>query len=199
MCFAKSNAAERARQAEEERQNRVRGGVERVNRTFSQFDDDFFAGQRENALNALNPQLEKQADDARRQLVLSLAGTGNLNSSAGARQLGDFTELFRNKQAEVGQQALDFEQGARADLEGSRSRIVQQLQATGDLGAASNAALAGAESLRAPRSVSPIGNLFEGFTQNLTARELSQRNQRRNDAVRSVFPSSGGGSSRVVG
>ena len=165
MCLKgpKDNSAQIAadnRRREEERQARIREGQAAIDEQFGQFDDTFFQGVEQSALDFFNPQLDEQFRRARDQVTFNLARSGNLNASEGARQFGDLTRTLQENRALIADRAAGDAARARADVESNRSDLIGQLSASADPSAAATGALARAQSLAAPRQFSPLGDLF---------------------------------------
>ena len=195
----RDRSAEIARQQETQRTARITQGRASIGKQFEQFDDPFFSGVEQSALDFFNPQLEDQFQTTREKLIKNLARSGNLNASTGARQIGDLQKALGEQQGIVGNRALGFANDARADVESNRSALLSSLNATADPFAAANSAAARAQSLSAPQQFSPLGDLFSKFagvaSQNIAAAQRGFRNP-----ASSLFgPSSSGGSSTIVG
>ncbi len=193
MCFGGGggNAAEDSRQIEAARAKRVREGTADINTQFEGFDDAFFGGIKQNALNFFNPQLQSQFTDTREGLIKNLARSGNLSGSAGAAQLGDLDEELGKQQALVGNKALNFAQQARGDVENTRSNLIQNLAATADPFAASQAANSQAIALSAPQEFSPLGDVFTKFAGLATPQIAAAQRGFNNSASRLFGPRSG--------
>lgn len=154
------DSAERARAEEAARQARVSAGREQIDQTFSGFDDSFFNKAAGDYSGYYNPQLDEQYVDARKKLVLNLAGTGNLTSSAGASRIGDLTKNYNKQQAEIADRALAAANDMRARVESQRSDLYGMNQTAADPAQAGSLALARAANLQAPQAFSPLGDAF---------------------------------------
>lgn len=165
MCFKppKDNSAEIARRQEAQRQAAITEGRQKIDTAFSQFNDPYYQGVQDAYLGYYQPQLEDQYAKARRQLTLALSRSGNLNASAGARQIGDLTKAYEQNRALIGNQALQAGQKARADVASNKSELYSQLSASADPAAAAATAIARADALSQPASYSPLGDLFASF------------------------------------
>lgn len=168
--------ARRARKAEEERQRRIREGTARVNELFdAQFTEPFFQGRRTSYLDYATPQLEQQYGDAQRDLTFALARGGLLDSSARASKVGDLQRLYDLNMQHVSDEALNYETEARNAVEDARASLIQQLNVTGDVQGAVNAARARSQALSQAPSFSPLSNLFSSFTEGLGNRMAHER------------------------
>jgi len=156
--------AEVARQSEVARQADTRGAIGRVDETFRQFDDPFFAGREQAYSNYAMPQVSDQYDTARKNLIFALADGGLTRSSVGAQRLGDLERDYSLRRQDVADQARGYGQQARTDVESARSGLVSQANSVGDAAASGNAALNEANRLTAAPSFSPLGALFQNVT-----------------------------------
>ena len=173
MCLPKppkpprDNSAEIARKKEEERKAKIALGRTAIDDQFAQFDDDYFDAISTGYMDFYQPQLTKQFDDARRKSILSLAGVGNLNTSAGARSLGNLQELYENNRALLGDSGIGAANRARRDIEAARSDLYAQNRAAADPSAAASSAMSRAGTLTAPMVYEPLGNVFASFISDL--------------------------------
>lgn len=185
-----------ARAAEQARQAAIRTGTENVNKTFSQFDDNFFGGISKAHADFYGPQIEKQYHDARRDLVLKLGQSGILNSTGGQRKLSDLDLAAARQRSSIADQGLSLAADARNRVEDSRSNILAQLTASADPTAAATAAAARAKSLTAPPAFSPLANLFSSFADLGTSAVIGAAH--RGETGPSLFGAKKGGSATVV-
>lgn len=168
MCIFSSppsNGANAARDAEIARENRISQGSSDINKTFSQFDDNYYNGVAKASNDYYMPQVDKQYDEARRSLVLNLARSGTLNGSAGAHDLGLLDTQYQTDKSDYANQGIAAENQQRTAVEGARSDLMNQLNASADPVAAGAAAVARAKTLSGAPVFSPIGNLFGQFLQ----------------------------------
>lgn len=172
---AQSAEAARARAEEEARQQRIRQGTADINNTFSQFNDDFYRGIRDNYTNYAIPQLTEQRDRAAKDLTFSLARSGQLDGSVRAQKTGELQKLFDLNEQQIRDQALAQENQARNNVENARADLVGTLNATGDNQQAVNSALSRATVLTQPQAYSPLGQLFTDFTAELGNQAARER------------------------
>ncbi len=191
------NSAEIARQQEAARQARIDSGLTQIEDVFSKFDDGYYGGVSQSYLDFYNPQLEDQYDDARRGLTLSLARTGNLNSSSGARKIGELTELFNKNQAQIGNQAVDVGHQARGSVESSRDELTNQLYASANPESAVDSALSRADFLSRPQVYSPLADAFGSFVDTVATGMLAEKQGYRGFNS-GLFNLPKGGSAKVI-
>lgn len=179
MCFSpkapKDNSAEIARQQEAERTARINAGRTKIDETFSQFDDPFFEKRKSSYLDYYEPQLDDQFADARRKAVLALSRTGNLNSGSGARRLGDLQQNYEMNRGLISDQALDFQNKARADVETARQDLYTTNRASADPSGAAASALARAGTFSTAPALSPLGNVFADFINSFSTGVSAER------------------------
>ena len=172
-----NNAAEEARRAEEERQQRIAQGTQRVNAIFDeQFSPSFFQGRFQNAMDYWLPQLQKQHTDAQRQLALALSRAGQLNSSVRAQRFADLQGDFETQRQAVVDRARRSLQEEKANVERSRSNLINQLASTADAEGAATQAISQARLLSEPPSFEPLEQLVQDVTAGLaTASDIERR------------------------
>ena len=162
-------ATRAANQREFDRQNDIRNGTASINKIFDgQFNDDFFGGRRKAFTDYANPQLADQYADARKELTYSLDRSGLLDSTARTGQEAKLSKLYDTNQRAVSDQALGYENTARNNVNASRSNLIGNLAATGDVSSAVNGANANAVALSSPDVYSPLSQMFSTFTSGLS-------------------------------
>ena len=203
MCMSapkipKDNSAELARQREVERAGRVTAGRAAIDEQFMPFNDGYFSGIEKSYNDYYQPQLTDQFNDARRGAILSLANSGQLNASSGARKLGDLTENYQKNMALLGDRGISSGNKARADVERNKSELYAQNRSAADPSAASSSALARAGTLQAAPSYDPLGNVFADFISNLGTGVAAERAGYKGLGLGLFNNKSGSGSSRVI-
>ena len=194
---AAAAAAERRAQ-EEARRAKIEQGTQGINAAFQAFDDPFFSGRQQAYIDYQTPFLQDQFSDAKRQLGLTLASSGQSQSSIAAKRFAGLTTDFDNARRQIFDQGRTIANQSRSEVENARSDLINQLNATADPETASGGAARRAEMLSQLPRFDPIGNVFGGVTDGLaTAAMINPRGTRK--ALSSLFQSGGGGSSgRVI-
>lgn len=165
-----------ARWEEDQRQQKVRAGTERIGGIFDgNFNDEFFKGRRDAFSAFATPQLEDQYADAQKQLVFSLDRAGTLDSSIRAEKAGELQKLYDTNKQQIADQALSHETDARNAVEGARTDLIQMLNVTGDAEGAASSALSRATALSQPQTFSPLSQLFASFTSGLGQQAAQER------------------------
>jgi len=153
-----------ARQAEEQRQSRIREGQSQVDEAFSGFNDDYFNKYKSDYLNAYKPQVAQQYADTRKNVALALSRSGNLSSSYGGSKLAELDAKRLERENQLGDQAIAAVNDRRAAVESGRSDLYNLAASSADPSQASSAAAARRASLDTPVAASPLGDLFSSFT-----------------------------------
>lgn len=159
-----------------QRQQNITLGMRDINRTFGQFDDNYYNNIRKTNLNSLMPQFQGQLLNARRGAAYNLAGRGLYNSSV-ARQAGNQLE----QQAGLGRilvnnQANQAALQARQNVEREKSNLTNQLVSSQDPTVAAQQAVTSAATIGAPSLIAPLGDLFQNFSNAYLARQTGLAN-----------------------
>ena len=161
MCGGGDGGAAESRQMEIDRQNRIKEGISAVNNAFRGFDDSFYAKQKNTYAQWARPQVARQYNQALDQLRYGMARTGLGASSAGARAKADLTYELGVQNQNVEQQAREYEQRSRQNVEMARGDLIGQAVSTTDPTAAANSALSRATATAAGPAYTPVGALFQ--------------------------------------
>ncbi len=172
---AAKKSAEEARAAEEARQASIRAGQSKIDETFGQFDDQFYAGRSDAFRSYAMPQVEQQRDKASREALFDLARRGLTDSSAASSLGGELQRMFTQQKQQVEDEALSYATKARGAVEGARSDLVSMLHATGDGQAAAQGAVNRAAQLNSPDEFSVLAPLFSDFTNALATQAGYER------------------------
>jgi hypothetical protein len=205
MCFGggadeANRIARQSRRDEVARQQRIKTGMQQIADAFGGFGEPFYQQQAQNYIDYATPQINRQAEDARKQLVYALSRTGNLASSAAAEKSADLEQDVNDQRVGIANTGLDRANQTRNQVESIRSGVVAELNATGDNEAAAQAAIRNATNLTTPQGYSPLGQMFQSFTTGLSAIGSNPGNGFSGFAGgRGLFSPRGAGSQRVVG
>ena len=144
---------------------RVQTGMRNVTEDApGQFGDDFFNGLERNYLDYYMPQFQRQAGDADRGLRIKLGRTGNLTSTAGAREISRLEEDKEANRRRIMDESIKYSTGQRKALEDTRGNLIGQLEAGAGIENVAGQAAAQARSMTAPPAFSPLGDLFKNYT-----------------------------------
>lgn len=171
-----NDEAARARQEEQERQQRIRSGTSRVGGIFDkQFNSDFFNRQQGNYLNYATPQLDDQHRDAQKELTYALARAGTLESSSRADLGGELQKKYGIARQKIADDALAYKNKSRTSVEDARANLIAMLNNTGDAEGAAQAAIRRSEALSQPAAYSPLSQMFQDFTASLGSNAAAER------------------------
>lgn len=177
----KDNSAKIAAEREAARQKAITDGRAAIDQSFSQFNDPYFQQIQQNALSYYNPQVQDQYENARRQMVANLARSGQLNSGAGARQMGDLESRYNQALGDVGNRALDIMNSARGDVERNKQDLYSLNMSAADPASIAAQAATRVGSITPPQSYSPLGDLFGSLLQSTST--WNAANQRYGDGA----------------
>lgn len=193
--------AQNQRAEEIARQNRINKGIDTVNKTFNQFDDNFYGTKSKNYLDYYNPQVDQQYGEAKQNTLFQLARQGLTDSSAGAKVYGDLARDYGNQQQSIQSGANSYAQQVRAQVEQQRNSLINQATATANPSlAASGAANAvgNLQMMEPSGGYSPLIGLFNTFTGALANGAAGYQYQNPGVLGGLGKSSSGGSSSKLV-
>lgn len=168
------NAAELARQQDDERQAKIAQGRQSIDANLSGFNDEFYQQRANDYEGYALPQFNKQARNTRNQLAAALARRGLLKSGAAQQQDADLTNYASQKRAEIGDAALGESNKLRSQVEDQRTQLTNQLITSGDPATASAGALTAASTLKRPNGFGALGNFFSDWVDNYKANQVAQ-------------------------
>lgn len=177
LCGGGTDNGTDARLLQEQRDARVATGLGSINSTFGQFNPQFYQQRKQDYINYAMPQLYQQLAQTNRQGAYGLANRG-LSGSGAANQFGsNLTNETNVQKQNIADTAIGQSQQLQKDVEGQRSQLVAQLQASGDPTSAAQGALQSAGAYSLPSAFGPIGNLFGQFSQMYAQNQLSKAYQ----------------------
>lgn len=173
MCFGGGGGADKIakqqRADEIARQNRIKAGMGQIANVFGKFNDDFYNKRSSDYDAYAMPEVERQQDLQRKNLVYALARTGNLDSSAAIDKAAELGEEGNKQRVAVANEGINQANNLRGQVENTRGNIVAELNATGDDSAASASALRAVQNLNQPAGFSPLGDLFLNFANSVAS------------------------------
>ncbi len=153
--------AEAARQAEIARQARIKEGLAAIDKQFEGFNDAYYADRSQAYRDYYQPDLDRQAEDARKNITYALARSGQLAGSTASDKRGRLEQDIALRQGELESKALGAASSLRSQVADDKASLERELQATSDAEAAKNAALSQAQvRQQQPIEYSPLGDLF---------------------------------------
>lgn len=182
MCFGgggDGGAGEtqaRIEELERQRQERIRQGVEVINSSFANFNDDYFSDFRNSFLGFYQPQLADQFVDSRGKLIAALRGKGNLQSTSGIRALGDLSEKNAIEQTLLQNRAVDESNKLRGGLETEKANLYALNEASADPERIAPLALGSASAFAAPTAFNPLEGVFASTLNSIAAYNNARNN-----------------------
>lgn len=203
MCFGgggDSKIAKQQRADEVARQNRIKSGMAQIAGLFdSGFNDSFYDKRKQDYIGYATPSLDRQASEARDQLIYALSRTGNLDSSAAIKRNSDLNAEIDEARVGITNEGINQANTLRNSVENTRGAIVAELNATGDAQSAAQSAQRQIQNLSQPAGFSPLGNLFVNFSNSVAGIGANAGNGYSGFARGSGLFSPSSGSQRVVG
>ena len=177
------------------RQVRIRSGLEKINDTFSGFDDEFFAERGQAFTDFSRPQLDRQFSDAQDDLTFALSRNNRLDSSVAAKRRAELGRDFDIQRTNLQDKANQVSNEARNAVEGSRSNLVSLNANLADPNRIAQEASSRLAGLQAADTFDPLAPLFVNVGEGLgTQADLERRGSARFNS--GLFtPSAAGGSS----
>jgi hypothetical protein len=160
--------AAQARDMENLRQQRIKSGMEGIDRQFKQIEnpnDPFYARYASSIQDYYQPQLKKQYADANKELTYRLADAGTLRSSGAADATADLNQQNDMNIANMNSKIDSAKGDLRNRVASEKNTAINQLYATEDPNTALTTALNGVKQidLAAP-DLSPLANIFNVAT-----------------------------------
>jgi len=180
------------------RQHDVGLGRIGIDKSFSQFDDGYYADYQKKHGDFYNPQLDRQYGEVVDKTTASLADRGMLESSVGARKFGDLTRENADARANIASEGLDAANKLKGQVANSKSSLYSLNEASANPQAINAQAVGQATSLVAPPVYSPLGQVFANALNSISNFQ-SARSNRPGPAYSSPYGSpTGFGSGKVI-
>lgn len=189
MCFPGGNGGgsdellaeyERQRAEEEARQNRIAQGKQEIENAFLGYDDDFYSGISTDYMDYATPQIEDQYEDALKQLRVSLARSGNLDSSLRTDRIARLNERNADAYVDAQRQGENYANQVRGNLNTVKSNLLQQNQSLADPSLIASMAANQSYTASQMPAYNPIAQLFDSVTSGLaTQAQLEARDKAR--------------------
>lgn len=207
MCFGggqsdNSGAQIAAQQKADEkaRQDRINEGRSRIDSSFAQYNDPYFAQFRQDYTAAQNPDIDQQYATAKDRLAAALANRGVLGSTIAGNAFGDLTKTNTKARTDLANQAFDASNTFHNQIEKTKSDLYSTNIAAADPGMIANRAEGEAASLVAPRP-GELGDIFASVLAPFASyqRASAYSPYSKGGSLFSFTPTSGGGSGKVIG
>lgn len=149
------------RAQEEERRRRVAESTAAINGQFSQFDQPYFTNIADSYKKFQMPLFQEQSSKARRELPYGFASS---DSAEYLRKKEELERDIQRNEAQINDQANDFANNQRGQVETNRSDLVQMANSGTDAGTVAQMANTRASALARPPTFTPIADLFQKYT-----------------------------------
>lgn len=147
------------------------------------------------------PEVDRQFKEAQGNIMYGLARSGQLGSSERTRQLGVVGRERDEAALKVADKGMEYANQAKAQVEQSRTDLMNQLNATGDSQLAANQAAARMSTLRARPAFEGLGSLFEtsgGIAKQVRQAEYYNPGSPGWSGLNPLNPNKGAASQRIV-
>lgn len=147
---------QKAREAQ--RRAALSQGTAAIDAAFAPFDDNFYGSQRTAYTSNYMPELDRQFQDAQKQLIYGLSSAGQLNSTLATDKQRRLSEERAGYERQINSKADDFVRSNRANQEATRTNLLSQLTATEDPSQVTAAAAREAGFLNQPVQYDPVSD-----------------------------------------
>jgi len=175
MCDHESDAADKARAAEKQRENRVRLGETKVNTIFDKYDSDFYKSRSQDFVDYARPQLDRDYAKGMMALKAALARQGLSDSSVSQEKDRFARTAFGEELQNVQQKGEGYSNQSRDSVETARQNLLSQNLALANPTAAASAAQARIHTLSALPQYQPLVDTFGHLTEGLATQAALER------------------------
>ena len=193
---AAAQLAEQQR-VEAQRKSQISANSSSIDSAFAQFDDSYFNKAADNVRNYYTPQINKQFDDAQRDVALYLADKGLSDSSVAARKAGELKDLFESNLQNIESKAQETANSTRSDVAQRKSNLKGMAEAGNSLDNFQSVITPQIQSVNLPTTFSDLGQVFSTLTNNINTLQKSGMvpTYQRKDDIGVTTPTN---SSRIV-
>jgi hypothetical protein len=138
----------------------VSQGKQSIDQAFQQFTPDYFSGYTKSYMDAYNPQLTNQYNQAKQKMIATLAGNDQLEGSTGAYSLGNLDKTYGTAQADIANRAQDATNSFRSTVNNSKNQLYGLNAAAADPLTMATQAQSTAGALVSPQSYPTMANVF---------------------------------------
>jgi len=176
-AHGQKNYGKIAKKQEEARQSAIKTGTASIDTAFSGFNDDFYNQRAQAYQNYALPELSKQYQQTRNQLMFNLANRGMLHSGAANNQWSDLNRTNAQAKQQIVDTGLGQANDLRLKVEGQKNTLLDQLYQSADPARAAQGATATAASFTPPSTFQPLANSFGNIAQQYYLSALINKNQ----------------------
>jgi hypothetical protein len=154
-----------AKQAADEaaRQERISSGMGTINSMFSPYNNEYYDKLGTDYKAYYQPQLDTELDKAKQKQTFNLANQGLSNSSFASKAATDLAKAYQTNQQQVSGGANDYQNKAKASVEGVRNDLIAQLNQSANPNQINQSSL-NRIAITPVNSLTPLSNLFADVT-----------------------------------
>lgn len=185
---------------EQQRQQAIQKGTDKINAAFAGFDPSFYQQRQQDYINYAMPQLSQQYRTNKNQVGFGLANRGLLGGSSATKQFSDLNVANAQAQQNIADQGITQAQQLQQQVENQRNTLLGQLYQSADPAGAGAAATQTAASFAVPNTWQPLANQFQNFANTYYLSQLI--NAYRPSGVGTTYggaPTYGGNPSAITG
>lgn len=149
------------------RRQRIQQGTASIDAAFGQFTPEYYSGIESAYVDYAMPQLERQYQEALKQLAFALERSGIQASTGAGSKQAQMEEQYNKYRTDIASAGRSYADRARQDTESSRAQLMSQLSATEDPAAAATGAARFAETASRPPTFDPIGSFVFDVAQEM--------------------------------
>jgi len=192
MYSGGSDSGKQLRAEQLARENQMRETTNQINQVFGGYGPGFYKAREQAYLNFALPELSRQYQETRKNLVFNLANRGLLQSNVGGTLASSLDyETNRQKQA-VADTAIAESNKLREQMEQARSSSISLALAGLEPSQAYSSALETASRASSPSPFVPVGQFFNDWSRNYLASKQNEAYQQAYSGMPSLtYPSAG--------
>lgn len=190
--FGGPNYAQVASDQEQARKKAITQGTADINQAFAGYTPSFYDQRAKAYTDFAMPQLARQYQGTRNQLLFNQGNRGILKGSSARQQFSDLNQTMGQDQQAIADQGRQQAQALQQQVEASKTGLINQLYQGADPSQAGAQAISTAASFRQPNAFTPIADMFGNIAQQYYLSQLI--NQSRTPTTIAV-PSYAGGTS----
>lgn len=161
--YLQQQQADEARVKEEERQQRIRDGLQRIDQQFAGFDDRFYDQRAQQVTDYYMPQYQDQYEQARREMVYNLARAG-ISGSASADLNARLERDAAIARGDIANRAATARGELQSQVADQRGQLERELQASSDSDLAAQNATSRVMQFRSSTpDLSPLSAVLQGI------------------------------------
>ncbi len=148
---------------EQQRQQAIQQGTNKINKAFAGFDPSFYQQRQQDFVNYSMPQLSQQYQTNKNQVSFGLANRGLLGGSSANDQFSRLNIANAQAQQGIADQGLTQSQQLQQQIEQQRNQLLGNVYQGADPAGAGAQATQTAASFAVPNTWQPLANQFQNF------------------------------------